>query len=132
MQIIKTIWVNGCFDVLHRGHIELFKFAKSFGKRLIVGIDSDQRVREHKGESRPFNTEKDRKFLLEAIKHIDLVVIFESDKELSGIIETIKPDIMVVGSDWKGKKIVGGQYAKKIEYFERIDNYSTSQILERK
>ena len=59
-------------------------------------------------------------------------MIFESDKELSGIIETIKPDIMVVGSDWKGKKIVGGQYAKKIEYFERIDNYSTSQILERK
>tara|TARA_R110000824_G_scaffold398622_1_gene602872 strand:- start:408 stop:797 length:390 start_codon:yes stop_codon:yes gene_type:complete len=129
---MKTVWVNGCFDVLHRGHIELFKFAKSFGKRLVVGIDSDQRVREHKGTSRPFNTQKDRKFLLEAIKFIDTVVIFKDDSELSGLIELFKPDVMVVGSDWRGKKIVGGQYAKKIEYFERIDNYSTTQILERK
>ena len=68
MQIIRNIWINGCFDVLHRGHLELFKFAKDLGGNVIVGIDTDSRVKELKGNSRPINTQDDRKFVLESIK----------------------------------------------------------------
>ena len=77
-----NIWVNGCFDILHRGHLELFKFAKSQGSFLVVGIDSDKRVKNNKGISRPINNQEDRKFFLECIKYIDKVVVFDSDYEL--------------------------------------------------
>ena len=71
---MKTVWVNGCFDVLHRGHMELFEFAKSKGDFLVVGIDCDERVKKNKGSSRPINNESDRKYFLECIKFIDKVV----------------------------------------------------------
>ena len=70
----KIIWTNGCFDVLHRGHIELFKYAKSLGTKLYVGIDSDEKIKKDKGNSRPINSVKDRKFILESIKYIEKVI----------------------------------------------------------
>ena len=76
---MKKIWTNGCFDVLHRGHLEMFKYAKSLGDYLIVGIDQDERVRASKGISRPVNNENDRKFILESIKYIDEVVMFSTN-----------------------------------------------------
>ena len=127
----KIIWTNGCFDVLHRGHIELFKYAKSLGTKLIVGIDSDEKVKKEKGKNRPINTVFDRKFTLESIKYIDKVFIFNSREGLENKIEDILPDIMVIGSDWKGKTVVGEQYAKKLVFFDRIKGYSTTNILER-
>ena len=129
MQITKKIWVNGVFDVLHRGHIELFNFAKNQGGYLTVGIDADKRVKKSKGESRPFNNETDRKYFLEAIKYVDEVKIFNSDEQLSNIIKQYEPDCMVIGSDWMGKEVIGGQYAKELVYFSRVGNYSTSNIL---
>ena len=129
---MKTIWVNGCFDVLHRGHIELFKYAKSLGDLLVVGVDTDDRVRGSKGNTRPFNTLQDRICLLDSIKYIDLVVSFDSDEELEGHIEHYSPDIMVVGSDWYGKSVIGQQHTKEVKYFSRIGNYSTTNILEKK
>ena len=129
MQIIRKIWVNGVFDVLHRGHIELFNFAKNQGGYLTVGIDADKRVKKSKGESRPVNNETDRKYFLEAIKYVDEVKIFNSDEQLSNIIKQYKPDCMVIGSDWMGKEVIGGQYAKELVYFSRVGNYSTSNIL---
>ncbi len=132
MQTIKTIWVNGCFDVLHRGHLELFKFAKSQGDCLIVGIDSDFRVKKNKGKDRPFNNEKDRKFFLECIKYIDRVVIFNTDKELKTILKINNIDCLIVGSDWKGKTVIGADLVKEVKYFKRIGEYSTTNILERK
>ena len=130
MQTIKTIWVNGCFDILHRGHIELFRYAKSLGDQLVVGIDSDERVRSSKGPSRPFNNLDDRKYMLNSIKYIDTVVSFTSDMELERHIEYYSPDTMIVGSDWKGKPIIGSQHSKNVKYFRRIGSYSTTKILE--
>ena len=125
----KIVWTNGCFDVLHRGHIELFKYAKSLGDKLIVGIDSDKKVKKDKGKSRPINKMEDRKFILESIKYIDKVVTFKDTKDLETSIEIILPDIMVIGSDWEGKTVVGEQYTDKLIFFNRIGNYSTTNIL---
>ena len=125
----KIIWTNGCFDVLHRGHIELFKYAKSLGTKLYVGIDSDEKIKKDKGNSRPYNNLEDRVYALESLKAIDKVMVFDNKEHLEWLVEITKPDILVVGSDWKGKEIVGGKYAKKIVYFDRIGNYSTSDIL---
>jgi len=127
-----VIWVNGCFDILHRGHYELFNYAKSLGSNLIVGVDSDEKVTQDKGPNRPYNKLEDRVYALESLRAIDKVYVFDNKDHLEWLIQTNKPDILVVGSDWKGKEIVGGKYAKKIIYFDRIGNYSTTNILEKK
>ena len=126
------VFINGCFDVLHRGHIELFKYAKSLGDRLIIGIDSDKRVSELKGPLRPINSEEDRKFFLESIQYIDKVDIFSSEDQLRDLVWLYQPDIMVVGSDYKGKDVIGSEFAKNLIFFDRIGDYSTTNILERK
>ena len=122
MQTIKTIWVNGCFDILHRGHMELFRYARSLGDRLIVGIDSDYRVKTNKGDNRPFNNEKDRKFMLESIKYIDRVVVFQTSSELRAMISYFRPDIMVVGTDYKDKEVIGSEFTKS--FINEGDDYS--------
>ncbi len=123
------IWVNGCFDILHRGHFELFNYAKSLGNVLVVGVDSDEKVAQDKGPDRPYNKLEDRVYALESLKAIDKVMVFDNKEHLEWLVEITKPDILVVGSDWKGKEIVGGQYAKEIVYFDRIGDYSTTDIL---
>ena len=129
---MNIVFINGCFDVLHRGHIELFKYAKSLGDRLIIGIDSDKRVSELKGHLRPINSEEDRKFFLESIQYIDKVDIFSSEGQLRDLVWLYQPDIMVVGSDYKGKDVIGSEFAKNLIFFDRIGDYSTTNILERK
>lgn len=127
---MKIIFVNGCFDVLHPGHIQLFEYAKSLGDYLIVAIDSDEKVAQMKGKERPIFCQDDRARTLEAIRYIDVVHIFNSKEELEDLIKTINPDIMVVGSDWKGKEVVGGQYAKTVRFFDRVGEYSTTRTLQ--
>ena len=127
---MKIIFVNGCFDVLHPGHIQLFKYAKSLGDYLIVAIDSDKKVGEMKGSDRPIFCQEDRARTLEAIRYIDVVHIFDSKEELEDLIKTINPDIMVVGSDWKGKEVVGKQYAKEVRFFDRVGEYSTTKTIQ--
>lgn len=127
---MKLGFVNGCFDILHIGHKRLFEFAKNNCDHLIVGIDSDQRVKDLKGEKRPFNNHNIRKEMLEAIKYIDEVKVFNSEKELKNLVKTYCPDVMFVGSDYREKKVIGSQYAKKLIYFERIDEYSTTKTIE--
>jgi rfaE bifunctional protein nucleotidyltransferase chain/domain len=126
----KIVWVNGCFDILHRGHYELFNYAKSLGDFLIIGIDSDDKVKKDKGLNRPYNNLDDRMYALNSLKAVNDVVHFNSKEGLENLIENWKPDYLVVGSDWKGKEIVGGEHAKEIVYFDRIKNYSTTNILE--
>ena len=127
----KLIFVNGCFDILHPGHIKLFEYAKSLGDELIVAIDSDKRVKEMKGDSRPFNNQTTRKTILQSIRYIDDVLIFQSEEQLIEIVKNEKPDIMVVGSDWKGKTVVGSDYAKEVRFFDRIPGYSTTEVIKR-
>ena len=127
---MKIIFVNGCFDVLHPGHIQLFEYAKSLGDYLIVAIDSDEKVAQMKGEERPIFSQEDRSKVLRAIRYIDVVHIFNSKEELEDLIKTINPDIMVVGSDWKGKEVVGKQYAKAVRFFDRVGEYSTTRTLQ--
>lgn len=126
---MSTVWVNGCFDILHPGHIELFKIAKSLGDQLIVGVDTDEKIRADKGAFRPINNLHFRKTMLESIRYIDMVVTFGSNEELSDLIAMYSPDILLVGSDWKNRKVVGGTYAKKVCFLNRVGSYSTSDIV---
>ncbi len=126
---MKTIFVNGTFDILHPGHVQLLNYARSLGDSLIVAIDSDRRVRELKGDGRPINSEDDRKLMLESLRGVDTVWIFNSDQELEDICRLYNP-VMVKGSDYKGKHIVGQQYCKEIVFYDRIEPYSTTQAIQ--
>ena len=128
--IARRVIVNGTFDILHRGHIEMLNFAKSQGTYLLVAIDSDRQVRELKGASRPVNCQEDRKFALDNLKCVDAVWIFDSQQELEHICKLYKPHLMVKGSDYQGKKITGSQYCEDIKFYNLVPNYSTSKIIE--
>jgi len=127
---MKIVFTNGCFDILHPGHIEMLKYAKSLGDKVVVGIDSDERVKEKKGDLRPINTSEVRKEMLLAIRYVDAVYIFENDNQLKSLVKKFEPDIMIVGSDWIGKPVIGSEYAKEVKFFERIPEYSTSKTIE--
>lgn len=126
----RRVIVNGTFDILHRGHLEMLKFAKSQGSYLLVAIDSDRQVQELKGESRPINNQEDRKFALESLKYVDAVWIFDSQQELAHICKMFKPDLMVKGSDYQGKTITGSEYCNYIKFYPLVQNYSTSKTIE--
>ena len=128
--MIKIVWTNGCFDILHRGHLEMLKYAKSLGDYIIVGIDSDDKVAKDKGATRPFNNVEDRKFALKSLKYVDEVVVFDSAEKLEIIIRSISPHVMVIGSDWKGKTVIGESFCGELRFFDRIGDYSTTNILE--
>ena len=108
----------------------MLKYAKSLGTHLVVGIDSDEKVKRDKGLDRPFNTEEDRKAMLNSLKYVDEVVMFHTPQELGKYIKRFRPTYMVVGSDWKDKPIIGSRFAKEVRYFERVGAYSTTKILE--
>ncbi|MBT4208816.1 adenylyltransferase/cytidyltransferase family protein [Candidatus Woesearchaeota archaeon] len=124
------VWTNGCFDVLHRGHIELFKYAKSLGDILIVGIDTDAKIRTDKGKGRPIHTLEDRIEMLNSIKYIDEVLQFNTTNELRNLVRVTLPDIMVVGSDWKNGQVIGREFTKELKFFDRVGDYSTTKIME--
>ncbi len=127
---MKKIFVNGTFDVLHRGHLLLLNYAKNLGDVLYVAIDSDERVKERKGLSRPINSLDERLFMLENLKAVDYVMSFSNDGSLESLVKIIKPDIMIVGSDWKNKPVIGSQYAKELKFFDRIDGYSSTKTIQ--
>jgi D-beta-D-heptose 7-phosphate kinase/D-beta-D-heptose 1-phosphate adenosyltransferase len=126
---MKKIWTNGCFDVLHLGHLRLLEYAKSCGDYLTVGIDSDRRVRQLKGTKRPINNEFFRREMLSGIRWVDNVVVFDSDAELEKLIET-HSDQMIIGSDYRDKRVIGSQYSEVV-FFDKIDDYSTTNIIKK-
>ena len=123
------VWVNGTFDVLHRGHIELLKYASKFGK-LRVGIDTDERVKSLKGNNRPYNFFSDRKFLMESITYVESVVSFGSNEELENDIREWNPKYLIVGSDYKDKRVIGSHLVEQVLFFDKLDGFSTTNILE--
>ena len=122
------VLINWTFDIIHIRHIRLLNFAKSFGS-IRVGLDTDERVSEKKGIERPFNILSDRMEFISAINGVDSVVSFGTDDELRNCIKEYEPDVMVIGDEYKYKPIIGGDLAKEIKFFNRIDGYSTSKIL---
>lgn len=127
---MKKVWINGCFDVLHYGHFKLIEYASSFGGNLTIGIDSDERVKELKGEDRPFHTQSQREFNLRQIKGVSDVIVFQTEDELRNIIKNLTPDIFVIGSDYMDKPIIGGGFAKEIKFFNRVEGLSTTKLLD--
>ena len=126
---MASIFVNGTFDVLHPGHIRLLSYAKSLGTRLFVAIDSDLRVKQLKGSHRPINDQAIRKEMLLALKSVDEVEVFDSDEELKMWINQIRPYIMVVGSDYRNKNVIGSELAKNLVFYERIPEYSSTSVI---
>jgi len=130
----KIVFTNGCFDIIHKGHITYLKQAKELGDFLVIGLNSDKSVKKLKGESRPVNKEEDREYVLENLKPVDAVVIFE-DETPYNLIDAIKPDILVKGGDWSVDKIVGSDIViangGKVLSLGYVDNYSTTSIIDK-
>jgi len=125
------VMVNGTFDIVHRGHIELLNYAKSQGDFLLVAIDTDRRVKELKGEKRPINNQWDRWFLLDNLRAVDTVRFFDSKEELIEIMKEYKPDVYVKGGDWKRDKPgTAEQYCDKVIYYDRVGSYSTTKTID--
>jgi rfaE bifunctional protein nucleotidyltransferase chain/domain len=130
----SVVFTNGCFDILHRGHVEYLNQAKSLGKYLVIGLNSDSSVKKLKGEDRPVNNETDRAFVLSNLKCVDAVIIFDEDTPYD-LINTVRPDFLVKGGDWKEEQIVGSDivksYGGKVISLKFVDSYSTSNIIDR-
>lgn len=134
-----NVWVNGCFDILHVGHLNLLRSAKyykdpRFNKKgenntLYVGIDSDRRIKEMKGNNRPINNQEDRRRMLKAIKFVDEVFIYNTDEELSSLIEHYNIDLMMIGEDYKDKRVIGSEKSKYGVVFYPKDNHSSTNII---
>ena len=121
------VFTNGCFDILHRGHVELLKYCSKIGNRVIVGINSDDSVKRLKGSSRPIFKEGDRKMILESIRFVDSVLIFDEDTPYE-LIKTLKPDIIVKGGDHDRESVVGSDICE-VSIFDYIDGYSTTKTI---
>ncbi len=128
---MKRVMVNGTFDILHRGHLDLLRYARQQGDQLLVPIDTDRRVKELKGSQRPINNEADRKLMLHSLRDVDIVMLFDTTEELIQIMEDFKPDVYVKGSDWKHDKgSTAEQYCKKVIYYDRVGDYSTTKTIQ--
>lgn len=127
---MKKVFVNGAFDVLHSGHLDLLDFAGMLGGHLLVAIDTDARIEYNKGIGRPFNPLSIRKHIVSMLKPVNSVAVFDTDEELVDIIRQYQPDIMVKGSDWRGKKVIGEEYCKEVVFYERTNGQSTTKIIE--
>ena len=125
------VWLNGSFDVLHMGHIKLFQRARQMGLPVVVGVDTDERISELKGPTRPVNTLKNRVEFLRSIKYIDEVVVFSTDEELEEAIHSRMPRYMLIGEDYREKKIIGSEWIKEVIYVPRYEGLSSSAIIGR-
>jgi D-beta-D-heptose 7-phosphate kinase / D-beta-D-heptose 1-phosphate adenosyltransferase len=126
----KIIFTNGCFDILHIGHIKYLEKSKSFGDILILGLNSDNSTKRLKGKNRPINTQTDRAYILASLEVVDYLVIFDQDTPFD-LIKLIKPDVLVKGGDYEGKEVVGQDIAKELKLVKFIDGKSTTKTIER-
>jgi len=124
----KIVFTNGCFDILHKGHVQYLDTAKSFGDVLILGLNSDASVKALKGDNRPINCEEDRGYILAALESVDYVVLFTDDTPLS-LIQIVEPDVLVKGGDYEGKIVVGSEIAKELKLVQFVDGKSTTKTI---
>lgn len=128
---MTKVTVNGTFDIIHLGHLKLLEYARSMPQSYVyVLIDSDRRVRELKGADRPVHNEYERASFLFALKAVDRVDIFDTDQELVDYIKNFQPDVMVKGSDYRNKPIIGAEYCKEIRFYDRLERYSTTNKIQ--
>ena len=125
------VWTNGTFDILHPGHIELFKVARALGNKVIVATDTDEKIKADKGDHKPINNLSYRVAMLEAIKYIDVVHTFGSRQELEDLIQLYEPDILLLGDDWRDGEVVGWEYAGETRFLPRVGGYASSNTIER-
>lgn len=126
----KIVFTNGCFDLLHVGHVRYLETAKNFGDVLILGLNSDESLRRLKGHNRPINPEADRSYILAALEAVDYVVIFDEDTPYN-LIKAIKPHILVKGGDYRGQDVVGQEIANELKLVEFVKGKSTTKTIER-
>jgi rfaE bifunctional protein nucleotidyltransferase chain/domain len=130
----SVVFTNGCFDILHQGHIHLLASCNEFGTRLVVGLNADKSVKQLKGKGRPVNNQRSRAVLLAATQFVDAVVIFDEPTP-EKLIKAIKPDVLVKGGDWKKEDIVGGSfvesYGGKVNTVPYMKGFSTTQIIQK-
>lgn len=130
----KIVFTNGCFDILHRGHIEYLAKAASLGDVLIIGLNTDASVRKLKGENRPVQDEKSRALILSSLRFVSHVILFDEETPYE-LIKALQPDILVKGADYKEDEIIGADIVKrnggKVETIEFVDGFSTSNILDK-
>ncbi len=128
----KVVFTNGCFDIIHAGHVEYLSRARKLGGALIIGMNSDRSVQRIKGNGRPVNNQKARAKVLSALSFVDYIVIFNEETP-EKLIRRIVPDILVKGADWKGKKIAGADFLKlrggKVTFIPFVDGYSTTSLI---
>lgn len=126
----KIIFTNGCFDLIHAGHIKVFERAKALGDVLIVGMNSDSSVKRLKGPQRPLVNEKSRAYVISALRFVDYVTLF-SENTPAQLIAQLKPDILVKGGDYKINEIVGRQDVKKVVRVPLLEGYSTTELIKK-
>lgn len=126
----KIVFTNGCFDILHAGHVSVLEFSRSKGDVLVVGVNSDASVRRLKGPTRPVNPEADRALVLAALQAVDAVSLFEQDTPYE-LIQLVRPDVLVKGGDYKPNEIVGREFAKKVVRFALLKGRSTTNIIKK-
>ena len=126
----KIVFTNGCFDILHVGHVKYLQIAKSFGDILIVGLNSDESVSRLKGPTRPVNIAEDRAYLLAALEAVDFVVPFSEDTPLN-LIKMIAPDVLVKGGDYEGKRVIGTEFASELKLVDFVDGKSTTKTIQK-
>ncbi len=126
----KVVFTNGCFDILHVGHVKYLEVAKSFGDILIVGLNSDASVSRLKGPTRPVNIAEDRAYILAALEAVDFVVPFEDDTPYD-LIKMVKPDILVKGGDYEGKSVIGTEFAGELKLVDFVDGKSTTKTIQK-
>ena len=128
--LIKTVFTNGCFDLLHAGHVELLERARSFGDRLVVGLNSDASVRRLKGPGRPIIPECQRLRMLRALTCVDQVILFDDDTP-DALVKMLRPHTLVKGADWAGKPLAGQDYVQCVRFVPLALDVSTTTLLER-
>lgn len=126
----KIVFTNGCFDILHAGHVSVLEFSRSKGDVLVVGVNSDASVRRLKGPTRPVNKQADRALVLAALQAVDAVCIFGEDTPYN-LIKLVRPDVLVKGGDYKPSEIVGREFAKKVVRFALLKGRSTTNIIKK-